>query len=245
MVGMKFRVPSVLIASFMALMFCGCEQSHEDKVFIADLKAKAEFGDAESQFWLGDCYLTGYRVPLNFEEAKKWLRLAAYQGDPYHQYALAKAYDGRPMSLEDYKESIDMAFKSADQGFAPAEHWCGLSYRLGEDWEGKVLVPVDDVKAFAMFVKSAQKGYWNGMVEVAECYEFGWGIAKSMPDAFAWYHLALLRTKSDLQKEDILRKIELLEQSMTKNEITESKEIGKKIMVEFGGEFKEWKTFDD
>ena len=46
---------------------------------IDELKKRAEAGDAKAQYILG-CYY-GYGVEQNFEEAVKWYRLAAEQGD--------------------------------------------------------------------------------------------------------------------------------------------------------------------
>ena len=44
---------------------------------IDELKKRAEAGDAKAQYILGCCY----GVEQNFEEAVKWYRLAAEQGD--------------------------------------------------------------------------------------------------------------------------------------------------------------------
>ena len=40
----------------------------------------AEQGHADAQFQLGNAYYLGQGVPQNYEEAAKWLRLAAEQG---------------------------------------------------------------------------------------------------------------------------------------------------------------------
>jgi Sel1 repeat len=46
------------------------------------LLAKAQRGDRKSQMWLGAAYEQGRLGKTNFEEALKWFRRAAAQGDP-------------------------------------------------------------------------------------------------------------------------------------------------------------------
>lgn len=40
----------------------------------------AEQGDAEAQYWLGKCYLTGYGTSISEEEGKKWINAARAKG---------------------------------------------------------------------------------------------------------------------------------------------------------------------
>ena len=44
---------------------------------LADLRARAEAGDAEAQFILGGMYVTGVGVPQDTAEAVAWYRRAA------------------------------------------------------------------------------------------------------------------------------------------------------------------------
>ena len=53
----------------------------EQALSIAELKAKAEKGNADAQFKLGVCYDHGDGVAKNLVEAVKWFREAAEQGD--------------------------------------------------------------------------------------------------------------------------------------------------------------------
>ena len=55
---------------------------------VAELRARAEQGDAYAQFDLGVMYDTGRGVPQDAAEAVRWYRLAAAQGDAYAQYDL-------------------------------------------------------------------------------------------------------------------------------------------------------------
>jgi TPR repeat protein len=57
-----------------------------------DNKAKAEKGDANAQYHLGDCYYNEQGVPQDFNEAVKWYRKAAEQGHAAAQHTLGHCY---------------------------------------------------------------------------------------------------------------------------------------------------------
>ena len=59
----------------------------------ADLRKKAEAGDAAAQTNLGIKYAKGEGVPQDSKEAVKWLRKAAEQGDARAQYGLGLSYE--------------------------------------------------------------------------------------------------------------------------------------------------------
>ena len=56
---------------------------------LADLRARAEAGDATAQLDLGLMYGTGRGVPQDFAEAVGWYRKAAEQGTALAQFASA------------------------------------------------------------------------------------------------------------------------------------------------------------
>jgi len=83
------------------------------------IKAKAESGDAEAQYQLGSCYLTGdFGFTKDFTEAIKWYQKAADQNYPNMQLPLASAYAQRGVlelkngdldgTLADYNKAIEI-----------------------------------------------------------------------------------------------------------------------------------------
>jgi TPR repeat protein len=65
------------------------QQSEEDRKLLADIRAKAEKGDAQSQFELGNTFYFGnLRAAKDKGEAVKWYRKAAEQNDAQAQYNL-------------------------------------------------------------------------------------------------------------------------------------------------------------
>jgi TPR repeat protein len=67
------------------------------------------------------CYENGKGVPANFEEAAKWYRKAAEQGEADAQFALGRCYEEGKGVLADYEEAMKWYRKAADQGHADAE----------------------------------------------------------------------------------------------------------------------------
>ena len=73
------RILSLLAAGWRTLCGGGMGNWQESEIFKAE-KIKAEQGDAESQFNLGDMYNTGWGVPKNFIESYAWYLLAKANG---------------------------------------------------------------------------------------------------------------------------------------------------------------------
>ena len=62
--------------------------AQQEPVAVAELRARAEQGDAEAQYNLGVMYATGAGVPQDNGEAVRWYRLAADQGLAAAQFNL-------------------------------------------------------------------------------------------------------------------------------------------------------------
>ena len=60
--------------------------------YIAELRSKAEQGDADAQFNLGFMYFLGEAIPLDYKEAFRWYRASAVQGNSSAQGSLGAMY---------------------------------------------------------------------------------------------------------------------------------------------------------
>ena len=66
-------------------------------------------------------YLEGKGVPLDFDEAVKWFRLAAEQGDHSSQFMLGSMYfQGQGVPL-DFDEAVKWFRLAAEQGSSDAQ----------------------------------------------------------------------------------------------------------------------------
>ena len=98
----------------------------------AELVAKAEAGDANSQFDLGIAYVNGIMGRTNFETAVKWIRCAAEQGLPEAQFALGAHYHRGQGVSEDKEQAVAWYRRAALQGNAAAQFNLGYCYEIGE-----------------------------------------------------------------------------------------------------------------
>ena len=109
----------LLICAVVAL--AGCGESAEEQA--AKAKTKAQAGDTEAQFVLGDMYRNGRGVKQDFKEAVKWFRKASEQGYAEAQYDLGLMYYfGRGVE-RDIQESKTWMRKAAEQGNADAQNF--------------------------------------------------------------------------------------------------------------------------
>jgi TPR repeat protein len=162
----RIQILRLHVALIFALLFqcaTGSSRQTASEVFSAEdrgkvLRQKADAGDARSQVELGimyasgEMYSTGRGVPLNYEEAFKWLHRSAEQGDPRGQYNLAAMYaTGNGVDRND-NESAKWMRKSAEQGFAGGQFGLGAMYAHGRG------VPHDDAEAVRWYRKATKQG---------------------------------------------------------------------------------------
>ncbi|MBQ9776558.1 MAG: sel1 repeat family protein, partial [Lentisphaeria bacterium] len=74
------------------------------------------------QYNLGVCFQNGYGVTENKQEAVKWYRKAAEQGDAKAQYNLGNCYYFGNGVTENEQEAVKWYRKAAEQGDAKAQY---------------------------------------------------------------------------------------------------------------------------
>src|SRR6266581_4096439 len=83
---------TLLLASSVAVVQLAAQPTKADQKPLAEVKAKAQAGDADSQAELGLRYLDGKGVAKNQVEAVKWFRKAAEQNLAKAQYNLGLCF---------------------------------------------------------------------------------------------------------------------------------------------------------
>jgi hypothetical protein len=158
-------------------------QSGGPEVF-AQIKAKADKGDAEAQLSLGSLYAAGNGVGRSLSKAAKWHRKAALQGLARAQYQLGLDYAAGEGVKPDQVESVRWFRKAAEQGLAEAQLVLGLAYAKGNG------INENAVQAAGWFCKAAEQGLAEGQYEFASCYLDGNGIAKDTVTGIKWLRQA-------------------------------------------------------
>jgi TPR repeat protein len=100
---------------------------------IADLMAKAEQGDAWSQYFLGVLYEVGKSVPKDDKEAARWYLAAAEQGNVSAQFELGVMYENGRGVPQDYEDAAKWYRAAAEQGHLSAQFnlWFHLCEGVG------------------------------------------------------------------------------------------------------------------
>ena len=112
---------------------------------IDSIKAKAEQGDANAQFILGNCYEYGEGVAKDEVEAVKWYRKSAEQGDAMAQVSLGFCYDSGTGVAKDEVEAVKWYRLAAEQGDVIAQLSLGICFNFGTG------VAKDEVEAYAYY----------------------------------------------------------------------------------------------
>jgi TPR repeat protein len=114
------------------------------------LLAKAQFGDAGAQMWLGAAYEQGWFRKTNFPEALKWFRKSAEQGNPDAQNSLGQMYEDGEGVIQNYSLAAKWYRKAAEHepdlgGAGQGRNNLGMLYMDGHG------VPKDYVQAYVWF----------------------------------------------------------------------------------------------
>src|SRR5260370_41166987 len=83
---------TVLLLLSAAVFQLRAEQPEINRKQVEELRAKAEAGDADSEYHLGLRYYNGEGVAKDLAEAVKWYRKAAEQNHAKAQYNLANCF---------------------------------------------------------------------------------------------------------------------------------------------------------
>jgi len=154
------------------------------KLSLTDLRRRAEAGDPEAQFQLGNKYYWDDGVTKDYTEAEKWFRKAAEQGLADAQFLLGVSYMQGSGVTQDDTEAVKWYRKAAEQGNAYAQCFLGVMYHNGRG------VTQDSSEAVKWFRKAAEQGLANAQCLLGNMYEYGQGVTKDINEAVKWYRKA-------------------------------------------------------
>ena len=119
---------SIAIALMLALIATGAFAKPS-----AQLLAKAEEGDAQAQYELGEMYYFGEKgTEVNGTQAAHWYLKAAEQGHAQAQYSLAVLYNDGELVHADMKKALYWYGQAAQQGHSGAMTNIGSIFTIGQ-----------------------------------------------------------------------------------------------------------------
>jgi len=166
---------------------------------LENLRKAANDGDVETQYRLGMFYLNGTGDDKNLEEAEKFFRLAAKQGDEKAQFgllSLGSRYETGKEVVENLPKAVELYREVADQGNAWAQANLGFCYDTGKGVEKnpaeaarfyQLAADQGDARAqynLGLFYLNERNGVWKdttkGILLVCQAANQGFTIAKSL-----------------------------------------------------------------
>ncbi len=190
----RFMLPFILTLSIAAVQL-PAQQTEIDQKSVGEVKAKAEAGDADSEYHLGLRYYNGEGVAKDFAEAVKWFHKAAEQGLAAAQGDLGRAYFRGDGVAKDFSEAVKWSRKAADQGNSRGQTSLGACYLNGAG------VAKDEVEAVKWFRKAAEQNYGAAQYDLGWCYLNGKGVPKDFAEAVKWFRKAAEQGLAQAQRD--------------------------------------------
>jgi TPR repeat protein len=153
------------------------------KALLADLERRAEAGDAEAQYALGEVYYDGTLpgIPKNYQVAVQWFSRAAASGHARAAFGMALAYDNGRGVPNDDAQAVVWYRRAAEKGVVDAQFNLATMLSSGSG------VPKNIPEAINWYLKAAEGGSARAQNELGARREYGEGLPKDIGAALAWY----------------------------------------------------------
>jgi TPR repeat protein len=147
--------------------------------------ATAKTGDVNAYAALGNMYSRGVHFKQDYEEAYKWLKLAADAHHPTAMYQLAIFYIEGYGIPKDVNEAVRLLKESANLGEPSAQSALGMLYELGEYGLEK-----NARESLNLYMKSAKGNNAFSQYKVGDAYVEGNLLSKDVDKAFEYWSKA-------------------------------------------------------
>ncbi len=151
---------------------------------LTQILSRANGGEAESQFQLGQMYYSGKEVPEDHSAAYQWILKAAERNHPQAQALLASFFEKGIGISPDAHQSSEWLQKAALRGEREAQYRFGLRLKEGGALEKNLEAAV------RWITKAAEQGHSPAQTELATMYLLGDGIEENHGKALRWYSKA-------------------------------------------------------
>jgi TPR repeat protein len=187
------------VATFLLPPSLQAQTQAQPKGIDPALLARANAGDAKSQFLVGSAYYMGESVQWDLAQAETWYRKAAENGDSTAQFALGWAYLWGSFGIaEDHNQAMVWFRKAAEHTssiemnkvpqmipvLANPYSMLGFIYEDGKD------LPQDYSQAAFWYRKGAEQGAPDAQSAIGSLYADGKGVPQDYGQAVAWYQKA-------------------------------------------------------
>jgi len=211
--------------SLLILAGAAMHAASQEKISVEDLKIRSQAGDRGATRSLAEAYYTGRGgVEQDFQEAARWYRRLASQGDARAQTSLGLMYArglGFEKNLGEARKWWSLAAAQNDPG---AQHNLGMVYL-----EGQGVAP-DPAQAFHWISRAAASGHVLAQHNLGLMYREGRGTARDDVAGLAWLMIA-----ADAGDEKAEETVKTLAASMPPEQISEARARAKSYAAKRGG----------
>lgn len=152
----------------------------QDSDVITDLTEKADNGDPESQYTLGNMYYAGFNVPKDQEKGIEYLKLSAENGHASGQASLGYMYLQGFRVQSDLKKALKWFRYSSAQKNPYGQTGLAKMYLSGQG------VRKNHELAFRLFKDSAESGDYYAQYYLATLYATETGTRRNYDRAYQW-----------------------------------------------------------
>jgi uncharacterized protein len=178
----------------------------------AELKAKAEQGDAQAQARLGKAFAEGAGVPQDYKEAARWYGQAASNGNVQAEAMFGELCQAGQGTRRDLAAAVRWLNKAAQEGSTAAQYDLGFMYEHGQG------VPHDEKLAAHWNQLASEGGDALAQFDYGQRCVLGVGVAQDQVEGLKW----LLLAGAQGQK-DALAKAESVQRNLSGAQIAEAK----------------------
>lgn len=152
--------------------------------YLAELVSRAEAGDSDAAFELGEIYREGEQVPQDWKAAFRWYHLGATQGDAEAQNNLGSMYQNGLGCERDSTLAAHWYRQSAELGNAVAQFNLGKRFQVGDG------VDLDLAKAAHWYTLAAKQGNTDAICDLGTMMRLGHGGPRDLVSAAAMHLVA-------------------------------------------------------
>ncbi|HNQ73670.1 MAG TPA: tetratricopeptide repeat protein [Verrucomicrobiota bacterium] len=186
------RIGAGVSLGWLALALISCGKSPDPRsapeaqppVNPAEIKTRADAGDAEAQLKYAQICANGEGVKRDYKLAAEYYRKAAEQGNAAAQTSLGQLYEAGRGVPGDPKEAAEWTLKAAEQGYARGQYALAVYYMTGTG------VTKSDADALKWYRASANGGYAYAQFHLGMRYKDGQGVTANPVEAYKWLSLA-------------------------------------------------------
>lgn len=168
------------------------------------LRAAALRGDPTAAFEVGSRYSDGRGVPVNYDEAAKWLDRAADGGIVPAMFRLGTMYEKGLGGKKDVDAARRYYIRAAERGNAKAMHNLAVL-----DADGGAKGP-NYKSAAEWFRKAADHGVADSQFNLGILYARGIGVEQNLAESYKWFTLAAAQGDADAgrKRDDVAKRLD-------------------------------------